>query len=74
MPLGLNKSSIYNVKNTTEFQSLEEIKDEISKQKEISSVKTSLSDYRLYKNFWNLQKYLVNPFSIFNVSGDELGF
>lgn len=58
--LGLNKSGQFNTKNTTSYESLEELKEDISKSKGVAQI----SDYKLYKNFWNLQNYLSNPFIV----------
>ncbi|CDW71534.1 UNKNOWN [Stylonychia lemnae] len=70
-PSGLNKLGNFNTKNSTNFETLEEIKQGLEHKSGIS-VHGQISDYNLYKNFWNLQKYLTNPFNIF--TSNQLDF
>jgi hypothetical protein len=63
-PSGLNKLGTFNLKNQTQFESLEEIKEQAESQ--MSQGQNSVaSDARMYRNFWSLQRYLANPLSIF---------
>jgi hypothetical protein len=64
-PSGLNKPGNFNLKNQTQFESLEEIKEQIESQKARGQGANVATDSKLYRNFWNLQKYLANPLSIF---------
>jgi THO complex subunit 1 transcription elongation factor len=46
---------------------MEEIKEQIveRQQNQGQIVGGVVTDSKLYRNFWNLQKYLANPLSIF---------
>lgn len=57
-PSGLNKPGNFNTKNLTSFENIEEIKEQRH------SLGQDVSDSRLYRNFWSLQKYLSNPFNV----------
>ncbi len=67
-PSGLNRPGNFNLKNVTQFESMEEIKEQIlERQQNQGQIGGSgvVTDSKLYRNFWNLQKYLANPLSIF---------
>ncbi len=47
---------------------MEEIKEQIVERQQNQSQiggTMGVTDSKLYRNFWNLQKYLANPLSIF---------
>ncbi|TNV82285.1 hypothetical protein FGO68_gene5609 [Halteria grandinella] len=67
-PSGLNRAGNFNIKNATQFETLEEIKE----QRERIKQEQGGMDQKLYRTFWNLQKYLSNPFNIF--VSDKLDF
>lgn len=57
---GLNRTGNFNTKNITQFETLEEIKE----QRERIRQEQGGMDQKLYRTFWNLQKYLSNPYNV----------
>jgi hypothetical protein len=52
-PSGLNKPGNFNVKNLTQFESFEEIKEQAESQKGLGQNSVA-GDARIYRNFWSL--------------------
>lgn len=63
-PSGLNRFGHLNTKNQTLYEGEEEVKQEIENSNNKHQQLGSISEYKIYKNFWALQKYLTNPFNV----------
>jgi hypothetical protein len=63
---GLNISGRFNVqKNCSNMQTFEQVNEELKK---LGSFTIRPEEYKLYNNFWSLQKVLANPHQLFQTA------
>lgn len=71
MPLthmtGVNFIGKFNDQNTTSIETQNEIKEQTTNERRSSSKESTTvntSEFKVYKHFWSIQKYLNNPFLV----------